>query len=150
MLTINAATLRHSQPCITSMTMIIAYSFTNYTRTSLRRTRHSSKQSLNDPIQNSAHSCYDLMCSSTSPVTMGVQKRMNEFGSGPLAYILSSKLDNLIKLSFCLRADVLVRWMLIEYMAYIGNFMRIALHQRLPVKCSSIREHMANLRLVYV
>ena len=52
---------------------------------------------------------------------------MNEFNPGLLAYILSSRLDRLIKLSFCLRANdskfVLVRWVLIEY---IGNIVRSA------------------------
>ena len=52
---------------------------------------------------------------------------MDLFNSGLLAYILSSRLDNLIELSFCLRANgsefVLVRWVLIEC---VGNIMRIA------------------------
>ena len=52
---------------------------------------------------------------------------MNEFYSGLVAYMLSSRLDNLIKLSSCLRANgsefVLVHWVLLEY---IGSIMRIA------------------------
>ena len=52
---------------------------------------------------------------------------MNEFMLGFLAHIVASRLDNLIKLSFCLLTNgsefVLVRWVLIEY---IGNIMRIA------------------------
>ena len=52
---------------------------------------------------------------------------MNVFNSGLLVYVLSSSLDNLIKLSFCLLANssefVLVHWVLLKY---IGRIMRIA------------------------
>ena len=52
---------------------------------------------------------------------------MNMFNSRLIAYILSSRLDNLIKLSFCLWAKgskfVLVHWVLLKY---IGSIMRIA------------------------
>ena len=52
---------------------------------------------------------------------------MNVFNSGLLVYVLSSSLDNLIKLSFCLLANssefVLVHWVLLKY---IGSNMRIA------------------------
>ena len=52
---------------------------------------------------------------------------MNEFNSGLSAYVLFSRLDNLIKLSFCLRENgaefVLVHWVLLKC---IGSNMRIA------------------------
>ena len=52
---------------------------------------------------------------------------MNELNARLLAYILSPRLDNLIKLSFCLRANgsefVLVHWVLLKF---IGSHMRIA------------------------
>ena len=52
---------------------------------------------------------------------------MNVFNLGLLAYTLSSRLDNLIKLSFCLWANgsefVLVHWVILMY---IGSIMRIA------------------------
>ena len=53
--------------------------------------------------------------------------RMSVFNSGVLAYILTSRLDSLIKFSFCLRANgsefVLVHWVLLKY---IGSIMQIA------------------------
>ena len=56
---------------------------------------------------------------------------MNMFNSRLLAYILSSRLDNLIKLSFCLWANgsefVSVHWMLLKYIGrIIGAEPRIA------------------------
>ena len=52
---------------------------------------------------------------------------MNEFNARLLAYILSSRLDNLIELSFCLRATgsefVLVHCLLLKF---IGSNMRVA------------------------
>ena len=52
---------------------------------------------------------------------------MNMFNARLRAYILSSRLDKLINLSFCLRANgsefVLVHWVLLKY---IGSIMRIA------------------------
>ena len=70
---------------------------------------------------------------------------MNVFHSGLLAYIVSSRLDNLIKLSFCLRANgsefVLVHWVLLKYTLAV----LCELHQRLPVESSLIREVMVNV-----
>ena len=69
---------------------------------------------------------------SDDALTMGVQKRMNELDSGPLTYLVTSRLDNLIKLSFCLWADgsdsVLVLWQTL-----------LQLRQPFPVESSLLR-----------
>ena len=70
---------------------------------------------------------------------------MNTFNARLLAYILSPRLDNLIKLSFCLRSNssgfVLVHCVLLKFI----GILLCELRQQLPVESSLIREVMVNI-----